>query len=205
MDKIKAARDIITHALPLVPFEGWAQLTLNKAAEAAGYKRTDAIRVFPEGVMQALDCYFTLADAAMVDALARYHLDTMKIRERVATCVRLWLESQTPHKEALRRAVALQAMPFYSHHALQNLYHTVDAIWRAIGDNSTDFNFYTKRLTLAAVFSSTLLYWLEDTSTGTASSWAFLDRRIENIMQIEKAKGALRQWFAGSKMFKKSA
>lgn len=194
MDKLKAAHDIITHALPLVPFEGWNQATLNKAAKAAGYKRTDAIRVFPNGAMEAVDAYFCMADAAMLSALARYHLDTMKIRERVATAVRLWLEAQEPHKEALRRAIALQAQPLNAHHAVQSLYNTVDEIWHAIGDTSTDFNFYTKRLMLAGVFSSTVLIWLDDKSAGHSNSWAFLDRRIGNVMQIEKAKSKLKQW-----------
>jgi len=194
MDKIKAAHDIITQALPLVPFEGWNQATLNKAAQKAGYKKTDAIRVFPNGAMQAVDAYFTMADAAMLTALSRYHLDTMKIRERVALAVRLWLEAQEPHKEALRRAIALQSQPMHCQHAVKCLYQTVDEIWHAIGDSSTDFNFYTKRLMLAAVVTSTTLVWLDDKSAGHANSWAFLDRRIGDVMQIEKAKSKLKQW-----------
>lgn len=194
MDKAKAAADIITHALPMVPFDGWTQPVLNRAAQAAGYKRTDAIRVFPGGVTQALDCYFTLADAHMATALSRYSLDTMKVRERIATAVRVWLECQLPHKEALRRALALQALPLNQPHGIKQLYHTVDEIWHAAGDTSTDFNFYTKRLLLAGVFSATRRYWLDDTSPGNAASWEFLSRRIEDVMTIEKAKSRLRNW-----------
>lgn len=194
MDKIKAAHEIITHALPLVPFEGWNQATLNKAALNAGYKKTDAIRVFPGGTMQAVDTYFTMADAGMLTALSRYSLETMKIREKVALCVRLWLEAQEPHKEALRRAIALQSQPLHCQHAVKCLYHTVDEVWHAIGDTSTDFNFYTKRLMLATVFTSTTLMWLDDKSAGHAHSWAFLDRRIGDVMQIEKAKGKIKAW-----------
>ena len=196
MDKIKAAYDIITHALPLAAFEGWNQATLNKAAALAGYKKTDAIRVFPNGAIEAVDMYFRMSDAAMLTALQRYHLDTMKIRERIATAVRLWLEARENDREALRRALALHAQPQHTLHAVKSLYHTVDEIWHAAGDTSTDFNFYTKRMMLAGVFSTTLLFWLNDQSPGYVSSWAFLDRRIENVMQIEKAKYRAKHWFA---------
>lgn len=196
MDKKQAAADIIAHALPLVAFEGWTQSMLSKASLAAGYKKSDAIRVFPNGTIQAVDIFLQNADAEMEKALAGYHLESMKIRERIATLVRIRILLHEGHREALRKALALLALPFYALHGAKNLYHTVDAIWHAAGDASTDFNFYTKRLTLAAVYSSTLLYWLDDKSAGYENTWAFLDRRIADVMKIEKAKSALRQRFS---------
>ncbi len=195
MDKQKAAADIIAKVLPLVPFEGWNQQTLGKAAIEAGYKRTDVIRVFPGGALDAIDAFLELSDQEMRDTLATYHLDTMKIRERIASAVRIKLSSMAPHREALRRAIAMHAMPFYCHRSLKSLYRTVDSIWYAIGDTSSDFNFYTKRLTLAGVYTTTLLFWLEDKSPGFESSWAFLDRRISDVMTIEKGKHQFRTWY----------
>lgn len=194
MDKKIAAQKIIECALPHIPFDGWTQTTLSKAAEDAGYRRTDAIRVFPGGAVDAVDRYLQLCDEKMEAQLQNYSLDTMKIRARIATAVRLRISQHDGHKEALRKAIALQAMPFFLTHGLTSLYRTVDSIWYAIGDQSTDFNFYTKRLTLAAVYSSTLLFWLEDKSPSSDATWAFLDRRIEDVMQIEKVKSKLRQW-----------
>jgi len=196
MNKHQTAKDIIAAALPLVPFDGWNQSTLSKAAEQAGYKRTDAIRVFPGGAIDAVDFFIAEMDEEMLAQLKTYHLDGMKIRERIATAVRVRLESLAPHREAVRKALALEAMPFYAHRALKNLYKTVDAIWYAAGDTSTDFNFYTKRLLLAAVYSSTLLYWLDDKSPLYEHTWAFLDRRIADVMQIEKAKHQFKNWFS---------
>jgi ubiquinone biosynthesis protein COQ9 len=72
------------------------------------------------------------------------------------------------------------------------LYRTIDTIWFGIGDRSADFSFYTKRGLLAAVYSSTLLYWLEDRSEDSIDSWAFLDRRIASIMQIPKLKSRVK-------------
>jgi ubiquinone biosynthesis protein COQ9 len=195
MDKQKAATDILAQALPLVPFEGWTQRVLNQAAVDAGYKKTDAIRVFPGGAIDAVDAFIAQADSNMLDVFAGYHLDTMKIRERIATLIRLQLTALAPHREAVRKAVALQALPFYCHRALKNLYRTVDAIWYACGDQSTDFNFYTKRLLLGGVYSATLLTWLDDKTPGSEFTWQFLDRRIEDVMQIEKAKSRVKNWF----------
>lgn len=196
MNKEKAVTDILSHALKLVPFEGWNQPMLNRAAIAAGYKKIDVIRVFPGGAIDAVECFLQHADEMMLESLKNYHFDTMKIRERIATAVRVKLIALEPHREALRKALAVQALPFFCHRALRSLYRTVDTIWYGAGDNSTDFNFYTKRLLLAGVYSSTLIYWLDDKSMGKENTWAFLDRRIENVMKIEKAKQRFKQWFA---------
>ena len=192
MDKSKAAKDIIAAALPLVPFDGWTQATLKQAAVQAGYKGTDAIRVFSGGAGDAALTYLRMCDEQMVEALKAYSLDTMKIRERIALAVRIRIELYSAHKEATRRALSLLALPLYAHRALKSLYSTTDDIWHAIGDTSTDFNFYTKRLTLGAVYSTTLLHWLDDESPGAQNSWEFLARRIENVMQFEKLKARLR-------------
>lgn len=199
MDKIKASAEIISHALPLVPFEGWNIQTLSKAAVKAGYKKTDLIRVFSGGAIDAVDAYSRMADNQMLEALSNYHLDNMKIRARITAAVRLRLELQTPHREAIRRAVAMYSLPFYAHRGLRALYETVDNIWYGIGDASTDFNFYSKRLTLAAVYSSTLLVWLDDKSAGQEATWEFLDRRIEDVMKIEKTKYQIKSWFSSVK------
>jgi ubiquinone biosynthesis protein COQ9 len=94
----------------------------------------------------------------------------------------------------VRRALALLSLPFNAPLALKLLYNTVDALWYAAGDTSTDFNFYTKRATLAGVYSSTLLYWLNDRTPGSEATWAFLDRRIEDVMKIEKLKSQVASW-----------
>lgn len=194
MDKQKAAWDIISHALPMVGFDGWTQITLGKAAVSAGYKKTDAIRVFPDGAIQAANTYCKIRDAQMLEAISHYHLDNMKIRERIKTAIRLHLELQTQNREAVRKTLALHSLPFYAHHGLKALYNTVDNIWYAVGDTSTDFNFYSKRMTLAAVYSATLLIWLDDKSAGHDATWQFLDRRIEDVMKFEKAKHQIKSW-----------
>jgi ubiquinone biosynthesis protein COQ9 len=194
MDKTRAAAEIIEKALPLVPFDGWSQSTLEQAAVEAGYQKSDIIRIFPGGAIDAVDAFIRLGDAKMEESLRQLPLDTMKIREKVSAAVRERINAHEGHREAVRKTVALQMIPFYYPHAMRNLYRTVDAIWHAIGDTSTDFNFYTKRMMLSGVYASTLLYWLNDTSPGYVATWAFLDRRIADVMRIEKAKYKMKEW-----------
>lgn len=194
MDKPAAAKEMIAYALPLVPFEGWTLPTLQKAAAAAGYKKTDVIRVFPGGAIEAIEMFHSASDDEMAHVLQGYSLDTMKVRERINTAVRIRISIHEQHTEALRRALAVQSLPFFTHRALRSLYRTVDAIWHAVGDTSTDFNFYTKRLMLAGVYASTRTFWLNDASPGHRLTWEFLDRRIEDVMKIEKAKHTFKRW-----------
>lgn len=185
---------IIDAALAEAVFDGWTQGTLERAASRAGLDRLDAKRAFPGGVVEALSYHSQRGDSRMAETLAHdYNLATMKIRDRIATAVMVRLRANQPHREAIRRAVAVFALPWNAAEGLKNLYATVDAMWYAAGDTSTDFNFYTKRLTLAKVYSSTLYVWLNDNTPDLTDTEAFLRRRIENVMQIEKFKAKAKE------------
>lgn len=186
---LDALRDRLADAALLhAGFDGWTPETLRAAARDTGASDLDVYRAFPGGVEELLDHHLLMADRRMVEGILALDLDSMKIRERITTAVRLRLEAAQPHKEAVRRGFNHLGLPHRGPRASRALWRTVDLIWRAIGDTSTDFNFYTKRTLLAGVYMSTLLYWLSDNSEDHVDSWAFLDRRIANVMQIEKAK-----------------
>ncbi|MGE3475113.1 MAG: COQ9 family protein [Rhodospirillaceae bacterium] len=185
-EKLARKDSVLRAALPNVPFDGWRMATLEAAAEKAGLGRVDAHRLFPGGAKDAVAHFRNLADRLMREDLARLDLAGMKIRERIAAGVRLHLERWTPYREAIRSALALSPLPPFAGDSLKGWYNTVDAIWRAAGDKSTDYNFYTKRGLLAGVYASTLLFWLNDRSEGCAETWKFLDRRIQNVMEIPK-------------------
>jgi len=127
-----------------------------------------------------------MADRLMLEDLAGLDLPSMKIRQRISTAVKVRLQRWTPYREAVRAALSLAPMPAFAGDSLRGWYKTVDVIWRAAGDKSTDYNFYTKRGLLAAVYGTTLLYWLNDRSEGCSATWEFLDRRIANVMEIPK-------------------
>lgn len=192
--EMNALRDrILDAALPHVTFDGWSRKALVGGARSAGLEPEDVEIAFPRAVRGAVDHWLRRADEAMVAALDAADLDSMRIRDRIAFGVRTRLEQAEPNREAVRLALGYLALPGNTRIAASSLYRTVDAIWWACGDRSTDFNFYSKRGLLAAVYSSTLLYWLDDDSEGHADSWAFLDRRIADVMRIPTIKGRIQE------------
>lgn len=189
-DRDAVAEQVLEAALAHVPFDGWSLEVLQRGAQDAGHERLMALRVFPRGVVDAIEFWCALVDRRMVAALAARDGATLKTRERVALAVRLRLEALVRHREAVRRAVGLLALPLNAGSAAQTLWRTIDAIWYAAGDTATDFNYYTKRALLAGVYGATLLYWLDDRSEGSADTWAFLDRRIGEALSVPQALGA---------------
>lgn len=168
--------------------EGWSEADLAKAAEAAGLNPGEAGLAAPNGAIDLIEAFAGWADREMEAGLAAAPLSTMKIRARVTLGVRLRLEALAPHKEMVRRGALLLARPANAPAAARIGWRTADAIWRALGDASTDENYYTKRLILSGVHAATLARWLADDSPGLEPTWAFLDRRIEGVMTFEKLK-----------------
>jgi len=188
---------ILLAVLPHVPFDGWSKAALAKGCADAGLER-DAWRAsFPGGVPDLVEYFGAYADEKMSSVLAAESLENMKIRDRIATGIRVRLELLGRHREAVRRLCAYFALPQNAPLGLKCLGRTVDAIWRAAGDEAADFSFYTKRATLAGVYSATLLYWLDDDSEGFADTFAFLDRRIADVMDLHKAREKLTRGFDG--------
>jgi ubiquinone biosynthesis protein COQ9 len=181
-------------------FEGWSQAALLAAAGKLGLPSGEAARLFPGGPIQVLTRLSEKADQRTVVDMEKAGVESMKMRDRIKSAVRIRLENHAGNRESVRRGLALLSLPFHAGLALKLLYKTVDAMWYAAGDVSTDFNFYTKRATLAGVYSATLLYWLSDRSGGSEATWAFLDRRIDQVMAFEKFKAKVKSWGGGSKM-----
>lgn len=187
-----STKDILLDAaLMHVPFDGWSDAALAAALEDTGLDTTVAKAVFPRGAVDMALAYHARGDAQMLAALQAADLGDMRFRDRVAYAVRLRLEA-VEDKELVRRGMTLFALPPYAADGARALWQTADHIWQALGDTSQDVNWYTKRATLSAVYSATVLYWLGDTSEDDAATWAFLDRRIDNVMQIETLKAKAR-------------
>jgi len=178
---------LLDAALMHVPFDGWSQATFDAAIADSGVEPTVAHSICPRGAVDLALAYHAQGDAMMLAKLAEADLKAMKYRDRVAAAVRFRLEA-VDDKEAVRRGTTLFALPMYAADGAKAIWGTADAIWTALGDTSEDVNWYTKRATLSGVYSSTVLYWLGDTSEGHEGTWAFLDRRIDDVMQIEKIK-----------------
>lgn len=182
---------ILAAALPHVPFDGWSAATLKAAAQDAGVAEGLARALFPRGGVDLALAFHRQGDAAMADRLRAANLSEVRYRDRIAYAVRARIEV-IADKELVRRGATLFALPMHAADGARALWGTADAIWTALGDTSRDINWYTKRATLSGVHAATVLFWLGDDSTGHQATWDFLDRRIEDVMRIEKAKAAVR-------------
>jgi ubiquinone biosynthesis protein COQ9 len=172
-------------------FDGWTRAAVDSAAEQLGLDPVQARLAMPKTQAGMIDVYIQEVDRGLEAWFTPERLAGMKIREKIRGLVWRRLEIMGPAREAVRRALAILAMPQNLPLALRISWRTADRMWRIAGDTSTDFNHYTKRMTLGAVYASTLLVWLDDESEGWSDTAAFLDRRIDDVMKIEKLKA---QW-----------
>lgn len=176
---------ILAEALPDIPHTGFSQETLANVAARAGISRRELNDAFPNGAASLAEAFSHWADAQMTDRLAA-EPEEAHLKDRVVATVRARIEILNPHKEATRRAAAFLALPHNAPLGVKLIMRTVDAMWRAAGDRSSDFSWYTKRAILAGVYGATVAYWLTDSSDGHSATWTFLDHRIDDVMQIEK-------------------
>ena len=172
-------------------FDGWGAAARDMAADMNGVDRDVAALAFQGGPVDMIDAWFASIDAAMAEMLPPEQLAVMKIRQRITALVEARLTATAPHREALRRALAILAMPQNVATAARLGWRSVDAMWRAAGDRATDYNHYTKRAMLLAVYGATVTVFLDDESEGHADTRAFLARRIDGIMRFEKAKAGI--------------
>jgi ubiquinone biosynthesis protein COQ9 len=192
---------VLDAALPHAAFDGFTDMVLQKAGAEAGLVKADVARLFEDGPIGLVEYFSVRTDAEMERRLAEMDLKAMKIRARIATAVKTRLAILKPHKEAARRAAALLSLPMHAALGARLVYRTVDAMWRAAGDTSTDFNFYTKRGILAGVYGSTAMRWFNDTSEDEKATEQFLADRIENVMQFEKFKAKAKEALSNFPMF----
>jgi ubiquinone biosynthesis protein COQ9 len=177
--------------LPHVPFDGWSESALRAGASDIGLSESDVRTLCPRGPVDLAVAAHQAGDAEMARRLEQADLADMRFRDRVAEAVWLRLAS-AGDREIVRRAAALFALPHLAPEGAKLMWGTADAIWEALGDGSRDANWYSKRVTLSAVYSACVLYWLGDESPDATATRAFIDRRIEDVMTFEKVKGQLR-------------
>ncbi len=169
-------------------FDGWTDAALVAGAEMEGVDVDVARLAYPGGAMDMIGAWIENIDAAMAAALSPEHLATMKVRERIRVLIQFRLDAVAGQEEALRRAIAIMAMPQNAPATLRRSWRTADIMWRLAGDTATDYNHYTKRTILAGIYGATLAYYVNDDSEDKAASRTFLERRIDGVMQFEKVK-----------------
>ncbi len=182
---------LLDAALMHVPFDGWSEASFAAAIADTGIDRAAARAACPRGAVDLALAYHARGDALMLERLKQADLSTMRFRDRVALAVRYRLEA-ADDKEAVRRGTTLFSLPVYAADGARAIWNTCDLIWTTLGDTSDDINWYTKRATLSGVYGATVLFWLGDDSLGHQATWDFLDRRIDDVMRLEKFKATVR-------------
>ncbi|MEP2027445.1 MAG: COQ9 family protein [Paracoccaceae bacterium] len=183
---------LLNAALPHVPFDGWTDSTFRAAIADSDLDPSLARTTCPRGAVDLAIAFHEAGDRAMLERIKATDMSGLKFREKVAAAIRYRLQA-VDDKEIVRRGATLFALPYHAAEGAKVIWRTSDKIWEALGDTSDDVNWYTKRATLSAVYSSTALYWLGDDSIDHQATWEFLDRRIENVMQFEKFKAEVNE------------
>tara|TARA_B100001123_G_scaffold345786_1_gene393820 strand:- start:3311 stop:3925 length:615 start_codon:yes stop_codon:yes gene_type:complete len=183
MDDIQQHREklrdeLLLVALPHVVFDGWGLKALTAGAKSIGFQEGYPHALFTDPGRELVAHFSDWADRKMLEQLSKTSLTKLKVRDRISLSVRYRFEVISDYREAFRKSL-IHSSPLL-------LYTTVDKIWRNTGDLSVDFNFYSKRVLLAAVISSSSFFWLTDTSENYSETWKFIDRRIEDVMLIPK-------------------
>ncbi len=185
--------DLCVATMMHVAFDGWSDSALKRGAQDLGLPDGYERLVFPRGRIDVIDHMMRRADRMMLEELERRGVRDMRIRDRISQAIWIRLEQAASYREAVRSALVVLALPSHAPLAARSLWKTADCIWHAAGDTASDYNHYTKRATLSAVYSSTLLCWLGDDSDNFTETAAFLDRRIDNVMQFEKLKAGVQK------------
>lgn len=186
-DKMEATRTAILDAmLPHVVFDGWSRRALEAGARDAGYDEIMARRAFPRGLAEVAALWSDQSDTRMLETLDSLDLEKMRVRDRIAAGVKTRIMVNVENREALRRCVAWLALPFNTGLGIKSALRSVSEMWYAAGDQSTDWNYYSKRGLLLPVYTTTVLYWLADTPDEIGDfphTWGYLDRRIGDVLK----------------------
>lgn len=180
---------ILDAALAHVPFDGWSEQTLKRAASDVDMPLAEARALFPRGAVDLAMAFHRRGDAEMARRVREEDMAELTYSGRVARAI--WLRLDSVDKEAARRAATLFSLPMHAADGARAVWGTADAIWNALGDTSTDGNWYTKRATLSGVYASAVLFWLGDDSVDHQETKAFIARRIDDVMRIERMKNAV--------------
>ncbi|ART93273.1 ubiquinone biosynthesis protein COQ9 [Zymomonas mobilis] len=192
LDEIRQA---IAPSLPEhVAFDGWSDQALALAAYQHKIPIERARLAFHDGRIQMIDAWFDSVDKALIEKAESLSLDDMRVRDKIQALIMARLEIMQPYREALRRALSILVMPSHVPHSSQLSWHAADLIWKLAGDKSTDFSYYTRRLSLDAIYMATLYVYLDDKDPELANTRQFLARRIGNFMKVHKIKS----WFKRS-------
>lgn len=186
-------KDFVSLALKHVIFDGWSERTFLRTCSEMDYSVAELSSLFPRGGIDMAIFFHQMGDENFSNQFFRFKDDDLRISEKIENAIFTRLNTVVSDREVIKRSVGIFATPLYISDGTRMIWETSDKIWNLVGDDSRDFTWYSKRISLSTVFSSCLLYWLEDESTDFVNTRGFIDRRIRDIMLFEKFKGKIEQ------------
>ncbi|MBT4889124.1 MAG: COQ9 family protein [Rhodospirillales bacterium] len=191
IDEMEQVREkIMLATLANVPFDGWCRDAINAGAIEAGYDADMALRAFPGETGDVIQLWVDWSDAQMLEALDGLEgWEDMSVTARITAAVKARIMVNAQHRETLRRTLSWYALPLNVPLAVQATLSTVNSMWYAAGDTSTDFNYYSKRGLLTTVYTATVLYWMSDEGDEEGNfpeTWDFLERRLGDLGTVSK-------------------
>lgn len=188
------AQNLIMEMIKIVPFTGWTETSFQDAYTSVGLNEEMARGLFPFGALDVAKALHRQCDDEMIrHFLLRDDVDKLKLREKIIEIIMIRFALMQKYKKTVQASVSFFAFLPNSAEGMALIWQSADKVWNAVGDSSDDFNFYSKRVIFSAVYVSSLVYWLGDDSSNK-DTYAFVCRRVENIMQFEKGKLYLRRF-----------
>lgn len=172
-------------------FDGWSDVAIEAAARDLGLAPAAARLAFPGGAADMVAAWAERIDADAALALPQDALAALRVPERIRRLVEFRIDAVAGREEALRRALAILAMPQNLARAAKVGWSSADLMWRLAGDTATDLNHYSKRTILSGIMAATLAVLVDDTSENKAETRAFLGRRLQDVARFEKAKAQI--------------
>tara|TARA_A100001011_G_C14137519_1_gene768262 strand:+ start:145 stop:780 length:636 start_codon:yes stop_codon:yes gene_type:complete len=176
------------YVLDDINLNGWSKNFFDSYSREGIFTNNEIRVFFPNGRADFLRYWFDISEKLMLEDLSKVEIQELKVREKIKKIIRVRLERWKSYKVAIKRTLPILIMPSSDTLLSCSLMKTSDSIWKSAGDRSVDFNFYTKRGLLLGVYSTTLIFWLDDNSKDDQKTWEFLDRRVEEVLQIPKVK-----------------
>ena len=153
-------------------------------AGVSGISEDKIVLLFPGGIKE-----FVSELEKFYDSLLQTPKNHTRIRDRIKNLIlqRICINDLI-YKDLLLKLEDFYTTPSNCDLFLKTTWNTANSMWCVIGDESTDFNYYTKRTILSAVYKSTLCYYLRDHSENSQDTLEFLDKAIDKVMLIGKIK-----------------
>jgi ubiquinone biosynthesis protein COQ9 len=193
-NSISLLRDqILLAALPMVETHGWTWKVVIDAASACKIQNGLETSIFPNGIVDVVAHFSDYTDRQMLKKLSKLPSSSLRSKDKVRVAVMTRYDVLENHKGAVKAASAFWAIPAHLIQGQRVLWRSSDRIWTWAGDTSTDYNRQTKRAMLSSILMGTTMVWIGDESENYIVTQAFLDRRLENVMEIGRAIGTMKK------------